>query len=91
MTSDLGAPVDLLVHGVKGCQLVVQDVGGHLSDVGLVQVPAHPLHLPQQPGLVETQGEVTSDHKTLTTPAMFDRVTDSDSHHAPGLSPGPAP
>lgn len=53
LTSDLGVPADLLVHGVQGGQLVVQDVGGHLSDVGLVQVPAHPLHLFQQPGLVQ--------------------------------------
>lgn len=59
VTSDLGVPADLLIHGVEGGQLVVQDVGGHLGDVGLVQVPANPLHLLQQPGLVQTQGEVT--------------------------------
>ncbi len=53
LTSDLSIPADLLVHGVEGGQLVVQDVGGHLSDVGLVQVPAHPLHLLQQPGLLQ--------------------------------------
>lgn len=52
MTSDLSVPADLLIHSVEGGQLVVQDVGGHLSDVGLVQVPAHALHLLQQPGLL---------------------------------------
>lgn len=59
MTSDLSHPADLLVHSVEGGQLVVQNVGGHLSDVGLVQVPAHRLHLLQQPRLVKGQGEVT--------------------------------
>lgn len=59
VTSDLSPPADLFVHGVEGAQLVVQDVGGHLSDVCLVQVPAHPLHLLQQPRLIKTQGQVT--------------------------------
>lgn len=58
LTSDLGLPADLLIHDVEGGQFIVQDVGGHLSDVGLLQVPAHPLHLLQQPGLLHTQGEV---------------------------------
>lgn len=45
LTSDLSISADLLVHAVEWGQLKVQDVGGHLSKVGLLQVPAHSLHL----------------------------------------------
>lgn len=77
LTSDLGVPADLLVHGMQGRQLEVQDVDGHLSDVGLVQVPAHPLHLLQQPGLLQhTHTHTHTGHSqsakltTLLTPSM---------------------
>lgn len=46
--SDLGAGADLLIDDVQWCLLIVQNVGGHLGHVGLIQVPADPLHLFQQ-------------------------------------------
>lgn len=49
--SDLGAAADLLVDDVQWCHLIVQNIGGHLGHVSLVQVPADPLHLLQQAGL----------------------------------------
>lgn len=56
-SSNLSIPADLLVHSVEGRLLIVQDVGGHLSQVGLVQVPAHTLHRLQQTRLAQTQGQ----------------------------------
>lgn len=50
-SSDLGVPADLFVHHVQWRHFVVQDVGGYLSHVGLIQIPADPLHLGQHPGL----------------------------------------
>lgn len=53
LVSDLGAAADLLIDDMQWCQLIVQNVGGHLGHVGLVQVPANPLHLFQQARLYQ--------------------------------------
>lgn len=49
----LGISTDLLIDHVHGRHLKVQDVGGHLSNVGLFQVPSHSLNLSQKPRLQE--------------------------------------
>lgn len=77
-SSNLRVPADLLEHHVQWRHFVVQDVGGHLSDVGLIQVPADPLHLSQQPGLFQNTGShqsrrprrQTTQHDAQATPSM---------------------